>query len=49
MTTKVGDKLPDAEFIIMTEDGPSKLSVADLTAGKKVILFGFKNHLLRHN
>jgi peroxiredoxin len=40
MTIEVGQKLPDAEFIIMTEDGPAKRSVADLTTGKKIILFG---------
>ena len=39
MTIEVGQKLPDAKFIIMTDDGPSKVSVADLTAGKKVVFF----------
>lgn len=39
MTIEVGQKLPDGEFITMTDDGPAKVSVADLTAGKKIILF----------
>lgn len=39
MTIKVGDKLPEAEFTIMTSDGPAKMSVSELTAGKKIILF----------
>ena len=39
MTIEVGQKLPNAEFIIMTDDGPWKTSVADLTAGKKIVLF----------
>ncbi len=38
MSIKVGDRLPDHEFMIMTVDGPAKLSTSDLFAGKKVIL-----------
>lgn len=40
MTIKVGDRLPEAAFKIMTADGPGELSTADLTAGKTVVLFG---------
>lgn len=39
MAIKVGDKLPAAEFTIMTADGPAKMSVSELTTGKKVVLF----------
>lgn len=40
MTLSIGDKLPDHTFHIMTEDGPSALTTADVFAGKKVVLFG---------
>ncbi|WP_417685442.1 peroxiredoxin [Roseibium sp.] len=40
MTIKVGDKLPDAAFKIMTADGPGEVSTQDLFAGKTVVLFG---------
>ena len=39
MPIKVGDKLPDASFAVMTADGPTKTSTADVFAGKKVALF----------
>lgn len=39
MTIKVGDKLPNAELMMMTEKGPTKMSTADLFGGKKVALF----------
>jgi len=39
MTIQVGDKLPDADFITMTDDGPAKRSVSNLVSGKKVVLF----------
>ncbi len=39
MSIQVGDKLPDAEFIIMTDDGPSKKSVSQMTSGRKIVLF----------
>lgn len=37
---KVGDRLPDASFKVMTEDGAKTLTTADVFAGKKVVLFG---------
>lgn len=40
MTISVGDKLPDATFKTVTEEGPADISVGDIFAGKKVILFG---------
>ncbi|WP_334128123.1 peroxiredoxin [Sneathiella sp.] len=39
MTIKVGDKIPNAELMMMTEKGPTKVSTSDLFGGKKVALF----------
>ena len=39
MTIKVGDKLPDATFVVMTADGPSPKTTAEVFGGKKVALF----------
>ncbi|MFO1036154.1 MAG: peroxiredoxin [Geminicoccaceae bacterium] len=39
MTIKVGDKLPDATFKVRTSEGLSDVKTAELTAGKKVVLF----------
>ncbi len=40
MTIKVGDKLPAGTLFEMSEEGPKPVSVADLTAGKRVVIFG---------
>ncbi len=39
MAIKVGDRMPEGTFGIMTKDGPGSLSSADLFRGKKVVLF----------
>jgi peroxiredoxin len=39
MTINVGDKLPDVTFVVMTADGPSPKTTADVFSGKKVALF----------
>jgi peroxiredoxin len=39
MTIKVGDKLPDAAFMVMTPEGPAKKAAGEIFAGKKVALF----------
>ncbi|MCP2678169.1 peroxiredoxin [Maricaulaceae bacterium NA33B04] len=39
MTIKTGDRLPDANFMTMTADGPAPLVTADVFAGKRVALF----------
>src|SRR6202046_2542632 len=39
MTIKVGDRLPQASFMTMTEDGPRPLSGEELFGGKTVALF----------
>lgn len=39
MTIAVGDKLPDATFKVRTPDGLKDVSTAELTAGRKVVLF----------
>jgi peroxiredoxin len=40
MTIKPGEKLPNAEFSVMTADGQQKLSTDHVFAGRKVVLFG---------
>jgi len=39
MAIKVGDKLPEAAFMVMTADGPARKMTGELFAGKKVALF----------
>ena len=39
MTIQVGDKLPAAKLRRLTPDGIKEVSVAELTGGKKVVLF----------
>lgn len=54
MTIKVGDRLPDAKFMLVTPDGPKPVEAKDYFKGKTVVLFGLpgaftptchKNHL----
>ena len=40
MTIKVGDRLPDATFMVPSSDGPQQRMTADIFKGRKVILFG---------
>ena len=39
MPIKVGDKLPEATFMIMGADGPKPMTTAEAFGGKKVALF----------
>lgn len=39
MTIKVGDKLPEATFKVMSAEGPKDATTAELFGGKKVALF----------
>jgi peroxiredoxin len=39
MTIKVGDKVPEATFMQMTDKGPAPVPSADLFSGKKVVVF----------
>lgn len=39
MTIAVGDRLPEAKFTVMTEEGPAPKTTAEIFAGKKVALF----------
>ena len=39
MPIKVGDKLPNATFRVMTAEGPKPKSTDDIFKGKKVVLF----------
>jgi glutaredoxin/glutathione-dependent peroxiredoxin len=54
MTIKVGDRLPDVTFRIMTAEGPKPFTTKDVFGGKKMVLFAVpgaftptchKNHL----
>jgi glutaredoxin/glutathione-dependent peroxiredoxin len=40
MTIKVGDKIPDATFRVVTADGPQPRTTADVFKGKNVVLIG---------
>ena len=37
---KVGDKLPEATFLVMGGDGKEQRTISDLCAGRKVVIFG---------
>jgi peroxiredoxin len=39
MAIKVGDRLPEATFTVMTADGPKPQTTNDIFKGKKVVLF----------
>jgi peroxiredoxin len=39
MTIKAGDRLPDATFTVMTDDGPKPRTTQDIFGGKTVALF----------
>jgi peroxiredoxin len=39
MTIKVGDKMPNGQFMRMGAKGPEPVSTGDLFSGKKVVLF----------
>lgn len=54
MTIKVGDRLPEATFRVMTSDGPTPRTTDEVFKGRKVVLVGVpgaftptchKNHL----
>ena len=40
MTIKVGDRLPDTKFIVMTSEGPQTRTTDDIFKGRRVVLFG---------
>ena len=40
MTISVGDALPEATFLVMTDDGPQEVALSDLTARGPLVLFG---------
>ena len=54
MTIKIGDKLPNATFRLLTPDGPKPVTTLEYFAGRRIVLFGLpgaftptchKNHL----
>jgi peroxiredoxin len=40
MTIKVGDRLPEATFTVMTSEGPQTRSTDEFFKGRRVVLFG---------
>src|SRR3954465_2987138 len=40
MAIKVGDRVPNGTFTVMTADGPKPKTTDELFKGKKVVLFG---------
>lgn len=40
MTIAIGERLPEATFKVMTDDGPSEITVEELTQGRRIVLFG---------
>ena len=40
MTIKVGDRLPEGKFRVMSPEGPAWKTTDDIFKGKKVVLFG---------
>jgi peroxiredoxin len=40
MAIKVGDRLPDTKFTIMTSEGPQTRTTDDIFKGRRVVLFG---------
>ncbi|MCB1352614.1 MAG: peroxiredoxin [Rhodobacteraceae bacterium] len=40
MTISVGDKLPEADFLVVGDNGPEAVSASSLFAGRKVVVFG---------
>lgn len=40
MTISVGDKLPEATLLHIGADGPAQVSLADLSKGRKLVIFG---------
>ncbi|ACK50226.1 Redoxin domain protein [Methylocella silvestris BL2] len=40
MTIKVGDRLPNASFAVMTPEGPAVRSTDDIFKGRRVVLIG---------
>ena len=39
MTIQVGDKIPEGMLTVMSAEGPTGISTADIFSGKKVVLF----------
>ena len=40
MTISAGDTLPDANFLLMTDEGPQTVKLSDKLSGRKVVIFG---------
>lgn len=40
MAIKVGDKLPEVKFTLVTAEGPKPVTTAEFFGGRKIVLFG---------
>ena len=40
MAIKVGDRLPEAKFTVMTSEGPQTRTTEDMFKGRRIVLFG---------
>lgn len=40
MSISIGERLPNAQFVKMGDDGPETVEMEDLTKGRKIVLFG---------
>jgi len=47
MTIATGDRMPEGTLVRMTGDGPETVQLADLHAGKKLVLFGLPGAFTR--
>jgi len=47
MTLSVGDRLPEASFLVIGADGPQEVALGPLLAGRKVVIFGLPGAFTR--
>lgn len=47
MTISIGDRLPDAEFLVFGDEGPSSVKSAEVFPGRKVVVFALPGAFTR--
>jgi len=47
MALSVGDRLPEASFLVIGADGPQEVALGPLLAGRKVVIFGLPGAFTR--
>jgi len=47
MQVSIGDRLPEARFLVIGETGPQEVALAPLLAGRKVVIFGLPGAFTR--